>query len=729
MGWFWQDGPPGPVLSVLKRTSRGEVRAVGEEAGAAVLLSSHEVLTCAHVVNDALDRPPLSTDRPVSEAVDLLFHTAGTSRRMAARVAVWVPPRPVPTGAWQGDLCVLELARPAPDLFRPAAWLEMAEGQSVRAWGSDGAMGGFADTEVKLADQGVYYLDGTLSGAAIGPGFSGGPLRVRHDPAVVGLVVAHHLTHGAFSSQQIVRRSWAVPWQTIRAELVASGAGELIDRCTTRVPTVTQDLDREALCHVVWQLLAEPVQRADHARSLASQLGYTTAADGAPSVEELVTLLITEDRALATLTESLASARGEGERPAALEALLTMGRLSDAARLLSIGEHRMLVETLKRTVASAPTLLPRAAREALRYTRLPAVLRGAVLPQEALEVALGELEELQDGGQLPDGGPSVPALLKLVEFTAAGLAASRRAELLMWNERVSRRLGVHKEALAQRRSDAMAWAVQRPARVMRLIAEISTFASDSQACHRCRMWQVRAGGEAVPMDVEGSTLRTAGEVGQLIREAAEQVEADCGQEVKDIDILVSREGLHLPIDEWDTGSLIESLPGEPLGVGYRVALHCPEITNRVARHVQLLRRRWSEASSSEPLIVDEKASEPRQLMSLLKTSHECTSQVVLHGSLASRQVLLEICLMLGVPVILWDRAAQSHADSQHLEEVSPMGPLFELPERIRTFRARMWARPESHRARPSLVWQPEEPLSLPPKGHRLTDPVEGVRTR
>ncbi|MBT1098346.1 trypsin-like peptidase domain-containing protein [Streptomyces sp. Tu102] len=694
-----------------------------------MLLSSQEVLTCAHVVNDALGLPPLSTDRPASEEVDILFHTAGTSIRRVARVAVWVPPRPVPLGAWQGDLCVLELDGPAPDRFRPAAWLEMAEGQSVRAWGGDGAMGGFADTEVKLADQGIYYLDGALSGAAIAPGFSGGPLWARHDPAAVGLVVAHHLTQGAFSSQQVVRRSWALPWQTICAELLASGAGELIDRCITRVPAVSKDPDREALCHVLWQLLGEPVQRADHARSLASQLGYNTASVGAPSVEELVTLLTTEDRALATLTESLASACGESGRPAALEALLTMGRLSDAARLLSIGEHRTLVETLKRTVTSDPALLPRAAREALRYTRLPIALRGAVLPPEALEAVLGELEELQDGGQVPDGGPSVPALLKLVEFTAAGLTTSPRAELLMWNERVSRRLGVHEAALAQRRSDAMAWAAQRPPRVARLIAEISTFASDSQACHRCRMWQVRTEGEVVPMDVEGSRPRTTAEVGRLIREAAEQVEADCGQEVKDIDVLVSRDGLHLPIDEWDTGSLIESLPGEPLGVGYRVALHCPEITNRVARHTQLLRKRWSDASTSEPLIVDEKVTDPRLLMSLLRTSHECTSQVVLHGSVASRQVLIEICLMLGVPVILWDRAAQSHDDSQHLEEVSPVGPLFELPERIRAFRARIWAKPESHRARPSLVWQSEEPLSLPPEGHRLTDPVEGVRTR
>ncbi|WP_189718375.1 hypothetical protein [Streptomyces phaeofaciens] len=82
----------------------------------------------------------------------------------------------------------------------------MAEGQAVRAFGPDGKAGGFADAEAKLAHEGVYYLDGALSGAAIAPGFSGGPLWCPHDPAVVGLVVAHRETHGPLTSRQAVRR-------------------------------------------------------------------------------------------------------------------------------------------------------------------------------------------------------------------------------------------------------------------------------------------------------------------------------------------------------------------------------------------------------------------------------------------------------------------------------------------------------------------------------------------
>ncbi|MER6568783.1 trypsin-like peptidase domain-containing protein [Streptomyces sp. NPDC001093] len=727
MGWFRQDGPPGPVVSVLKHAPGDTAKASVQEAGAAVLLSPRQVLTCAHVVNDALGLPLLATEWPTAHGLDVMFHVTGAPRR-TAHVSVWVPPRSAPSGMWQGDLCVLELADAAPEQVRPVVWLDMTEGQQLRAWGGDGAVGGFADTEAKLADQGVYYLDGLLSGGAIAPGFSGGPLWVRNDTVAVGLVVAHHHTQGPLASQQVLRRSWALPWQTIRAELRASGAGELIDSCVTRAPATCEDTVGETLSHALWRLLADPVQRADHACRLASQLGYGTPADGSPpSVDELVTLLTTVERALATLTESLSLAHGEGPRPEALNQLLAAGRLSGMARLLSVAEYHGLVERLKQVAASDPALLPRAAREALRYTPLPLTRRAALSP-EGVEAAVGELEELSDGDALPDGGPSVPALLKLVEFTAAALAAPLRDELTAWNERASRRLGVHRAALAQRRGDALAWAAQRPAPVVRLVAEIGTLASDPADHHRLRLWQVDADGTPRPVVPEDAWPRTAGEIGRLIREAAERASADSGHVVKDIEIQVDRDGLHLPIDEWDTGGVLEWLPGEPLGVPYRVSLRCPDLTSRNARlHATMLRARWSEAGVNEPLVVDEQLSDPRRLVTKLRTSHEGTSQVVLHGSAEIRSVLLEVCLACGVPVILWDRAAESYADARNLEEVRPAGPLFELPERVRRFRGDFWGDPVRHPARPALVWEPEEPLALPSRP-RLVDPAEGVRS-
>jgi hypothetical protein len=733
MAWFRQGGSPRPVVSVLRRAFEGSDKSVGEkamgdEAGAAVLLSRRHVLTCAHVVNDALGIRPLAVERPVADGLNVVFHTDGAPRRTVARVTVWVPPRRRPSGVWHGDLCVLELADPAPEQARPAVWRDMAEGQAVRAWGPDGKAGGFADTEVKLADEGIYYLDGALSGAAIAPGFSGGPLWSRHDPAVVGLIVAHRDAHGALTGQQVVRRSWALPWQTIRAELLTAGAVDLVEFRPVGGP-VREDPLRETLGHELWELLGDPATRTDHARRLAAQLGYGTPVDeSVPSVEEMVDLLSTSERALATLTESLASAHRGGRRPQALDRLLVAGRLSDTARLLSVGEQRTLVHKMRQIAASDPALIPRAAREALRYTPLPAALRGSGLVPEGVEAALAELEALPDGDLLPDGGPSVPALLKLIEFTAAEASASCRENLRTWSERVARRLGVHEAALAQRRADAVAWAARRPTTVTRVVAQISTLASDPPGRHRCRLWQVRGDGTPVPVFLEEPGPFTTDRIGRLIREAAERAEAESGQEVRDVDVLVDREGLQLPVDEWDAGNAIEWLPGEPLGVGYRIALRCPEITEHNPKHAHMLRARWSDVDTAEPLVVDEKTADAKQLYSRLRTSHERTGQVVLHGPAPIRKTLLEICLACGVPVVLWDRAARSHADAHHLDEVAPHGPLFRLPETVRAFRGKIWTDPERHRARPSLVWEPEEPLSLPSQ-HRLTDPAEGVRAR
>lgn len=731
MAWFRQDGSPRPVVSVLKRALGGDDKAmgrkgVGHEAGAAVLLSRRQVLTCAHVVNDALDIQPLSVDRPVADGLDVVFHIDGVPRRTVLRVTVWVPPRRRPSGVWHGDLCLLELAEPAPEQAWPAVWADMAEGQAVRAWGPDGKVGDFADTEVKLADEGIYYLDGVLSGAAIAPGFSGGPLWLRNDQAAVGLVVAHRDTPNALTGQHVVRRSWALPWQTIRAELLTAGAVDLVETGPAGEP-VREDPLREMLGHELWELLGDPATRTDHARRLAAQLGYGTPADGsAPSVEEMVDLFSTSERALATLTESLAPAHRGRRRPQALDRLLAAGRLSGTARLLSIGEQRTLVHRMRQISASDPPLIPRAAREALRYTPLPAALRGSGLAPESVEAALVELEALPDGDLLPDGGPSVPALLKLVEFTAAEANDTCRVDLQTWSKRVALRLGVHEAALAQRRADAVAWAARQPSTVMRVVAQISTLASDPPDFHRCRLWQVRTDGTPVPVFLEESGPFTTDRIGQLIREAADRAETESGQEVRDVDVIVDREGLLLPVDEWDTGNAIEWLPGEPLGVGYRVALRCPEITEHNPKHTHMLRARWADADMAEPLVVDEKTADAKQLYSRLRTSHERASQVVLHGPASIRKTLLEICLACGVPAVLWDRAARSYTDAHHLDEVAPHGPLFRLPERVRTFRGKIWSDPELHRARPSLVWEPEEPLLLPSQ-HRLTDPAEGVR--
>ncbi|MEV6394320.1 trypsin-like peptidase domain-containing protein [Streptomyces sp. NPDC051907] len=725
MSWFRRPAAAAPRVSVLHQGAP-------TAAGSAALLSPRTVMTCAHVVNDALGRSLYDPAKPADCALHLAFHGAADARQsLTARLSVWVPPQRGPAMVWHGDLAVLRLDEPAPAWLRPVVWRDMAEGQSLRAWHGGGAPIAFADTRVKLQDGQFGYLDGELSGAAIGPGFSGGPLWSTEDATVVGLVVAHVMPgDGPMTSQTTVRRSWAVPWQAIRDELDRAGAADVVAQCAVHeaacpsayaYPSAAQGDVAPAAGYSaeLWSLLGDPVRRAQHARTLAARLGYEPpSGESAPSVEELAQLLASEERALATLAESLAPALTDAHGRAGLDRLLSLGRLTGTARLLSLDEHRFLVRELTPVAAADPALLPRVAREALRYLAPPRSLSGPRLAPGDVETAVTELEAHRDPADLPDGVPPVPALLTLVEYAAAVSAPPVREALQSWSGRVAARLGSHPAALQQRRADAAAWARYRPSPVVRLVAEIS----GRPDAFDCTLWEVRQDGEAALL-VSPDRPRTAADIAKLIRAAAETSRDDGGQGVAHVDIVVGRDGIELPFDEWEAASSVEFLPRVPLGVKFRIALRCPEVSARVPRREAELRRRW-EGRGAGPLVVDESCASQEQLYALLETSHRDTAQVVLHGPRSPREQLLQLCLAMGVPVVLWDRDAEGHEHAGRLDDVAPAGPLHQLPERIHHFRARQYRAGAPSSARPSLVWENTE-LPLP-GGLELRDPEEGL---
>ncbi|WUH33118.1 serine protease [Streptomyces sp. NBC_00445] len=198
-------------------------------AGAGAFLSPRRVLTCAHVVNEALGRDPYDAERPAGESLDIELHSGDSALRIGASPSVWIPPTRRNGGT--GDLAVLDLDEPAPDRLPPVQWSRMAMGQTVRAWHGSGQRRSFADTRVADCEDLVGYLDAPLEGAAIGPGYSGGPLWSREAGAAVGLVVAHVVPEGPFSGQHTVRRSRALPWQAMHDALIKAGASYVVDEC------------------------------------------------------------------------------------------------------------------------------------------------------------------------------------------------------------------------------------------------------------------------------------------------------------------------------------------------------------------------------------------------------------------------------------------------------------------------------------------------------------------
>ncbi|MGV9508985.1 VMAP-C domain-containing protein [Streptomyces tendae] len=725
MGWFSRPAVPVSYAALLRE---GDQKA----AGAAALLSPNHLLTCAHVVNDAMGRDLLCAERPTGEKfLRIAFHGSGrTSRYGWARLSVWVAPEPRSGDVvWDGDLAVLELKETAPEWATSVVWRDMTEGLELRAWHGGGVGITYADTVVGFRDGPGCYLDGSLTGAAIGPGYSGGPLRVKSDRTVAGLVIAQVVSgQDPLRAQETVRRSWAMPWQTVRERLTRAGAHDILAGCEVVAPdhlTCTgpaEDSVRQ-MVPLLRALLDDTARRADHCRHLAADLGLEAPSAGeqsAPTLDELATLLLTEERALATLTESLTPVVGghEDDRTT-LNSLLALGRVEPAVRLLSVTEHEQLHTALLKVAVDEPELIPRAAHEALRLLELPeALTRSPRLEEKDVDAVVRALEEYLDGRGATTGSLPVPALLRLAEFVAAAVAdPDRRRWLRAWCERVAGRLGISVAALGERRADAEAWAACVPAPVTQVIVRLHRAGAADPDRFLCEIWLGhKDGGRTTVATPEGPM--EPGEIGRLIRQTVDGNEAANGHAPTRVDVVVKADGLDIPVDEWDAGSVLGDLFPDlaelstPLGGRYQVTLRCPDLTGSVPTAASEMRRRWA-VGGDGTLVVDESCHDIMSLHKLLDEPHRDTARVVLHGPPERRQQLLHVCLAMGVPVVLWDRDADSHEDAPRMDALDPTGPLDKLPRRLQEFRKSQYAASASDGvARPALIWEEGE-LALP----------------
>ncbi|MEU9639395.1 hypothetical protein ACGFZZ_00340 [Streptomyces tendae] len=730
MGWFSRQAAPVSYAALLRE---GDQKA----AGAAALLSPNHLLTCAHVVNDAVGRDLLCAERPIGEKfLQIAFHGSGrTSQYGLARLSVWVAPEPRSGDVvWDGDLAVLELKETAPEWATPVVWRDMTEGLELRAWHGGGVGITYADAMAGFRDGPGWYLDGSLTGAAIGPGYSGGPLRVKSDRTVAGLVIAQVMSGQDFlRAQETVRRSWAVPWQTVREHLNRAGAHDILAGCQVIAPDhracmgPAEDSVRQ-MVPLLRALLDDTARRADHCRHLAASLGLEAPlADeqSAPALDELATLLLTEERALATLTESLAPVvGGHGDYRATLNGLLALGRVEPAIRLLSVIEHEQLRTALLRVAADEPALIPRAAQEALRLLELPEALqRSSCLAVEHVDAVIRALEEYPDARGTTTGSLPVPALLRLAEFVAAAVAEPDRRWLRTWCERVAGRLGISVAALEERRADAEAWAARVPAPVTQIIVRLDRAGAADPDRFLCEIWLGHEDGGRTAVATPEYAL-DPGEIGRLIRQTADGSKSASGHAPTRVDIVVKADGLDIPVDEWDVGSVLGDLfpdlakQSAPLGGRYQVTLRCPDLTDSVPTAASEMRRRWT-VGGDGTLVVDESCHDIMSLHKLLDEPHRDTARVVLHGPPERRQQLLHVCLAMGVPVVLWDRDAGSHEDAPRMDALDPTGPLNKLPRRLQEFRMSQYAVSE-RAARPALIWEEGE-LALPGP-LRLADP-------
>ncbi len=184
----------------------------GSVAGAGFLVGKRHVLTCAHVVAQALDLPKNAIDQP-SSTVSLDFPQLASHTMFTAEVVYWYPEQ----GDGRGDIAGLKL------LDKPPVGAEAIHfAPADQIWGHPYCAFGFPTgqddgvwSEGRLLErQGTNWIqlvDDKIPGFAIIRGFSGAPVWDRQLQGVVGMIVT-------FIEQPGLKVAFAIPYDVLIEE-------------------------------------------------------------------------------------------------------------------------------------------------------------------------------------------------------------------------------------------------------------------------------------------------------------------------------------------------------------------------------------------------------------------------------------------------------------------------------------------------------------------------------
>jgi len=179
-----------------------------EHAGMGILVGPRLVLTCAHVVNSALNLELLSQEQP-AETIRLAFPLVEGPERIGASVVKWAPPQESPAPASDVALLLLEHEAPAnaglaviadipPERFVPNP-LSIYGAPAGKSIGShvDARLNGQASAawmEFEGDNPNVTFIQ---------PGFSGAGVWDTVNQAVIGMVVSTHPSNAVLTAYMI----------------------------------------------------------------------------------------------------------------------------------------------------------------------------------------------------------------------------------------------------------------------------------------------------------------------------------------------------------------------------------------------------------------------------------------------------------------------------------------------------------------------------------------------
>ncbi|MEH2365710.1 tetratricopeptide repeat-containing serine protease family protein [Nostoc sp.] len=172
-------------------------RSNGVVVGAGFLVSSKHVITCAHVVADALGISRDTQKRP-TEVVYLDFPLIAPEESLTGKVVLWrpVPPKGSTSVKGKEDIAGLELNGTVPEAAQPVDLIieEDLRNHSFRTFGFPaGHDDGLEATGVLRGRQGTGWIqieDIKETGVRLEPGFSGAPIWDEKLNGIVGMAVA-----------------------------------------------------------------------------------------------------------------------------------------------------------------------------------------------------------------------------------------------------------------------------------------------------------------------------------------------------------------------------------------------------------------------------------------------------------------------------------------------------------------------------------------------------------
>lgn len=198
-------------LNAFKGSIARLFHANGAVVGAGFLISPRYVITCAHVVTEALSIPPNTTEAPTG-SIDLDLPLIAAGQKIKAQVVFW---RPMNPSAVAEDIAGLKLEGELPNNVQPVQLITAEDfwEHPLRVFGFPlGHNDGVWATGVLRGELGNGWIQMeavNVPGYRVEPGFSGAPVWDETLAGVVGMAVA------AERQREGVKAAFMIPTQVL----------------------------------------------------------------------------------------------------------------------------------------------------------------------------------------------------------------------------------------------------------------------------------------------------------------------------------------------------------------------------------------------------------------------------------------------------------------------------------------------------------------------------------